>query len=138
MILLLTLIVHLNYFCSKSLSSESRKNNKGLVPFTALFLCCCSDSCWVNFCCVTNLLRCFTLEIVFILVYFYLFMPPKALSWSVSEFSKSIQLLWSFYLVIATILLSAMLVDSSTWSAIIGVCQSTEIMAQSNSFQIIT
>ena len=103
MMLLLIVIVHLSYFRRKSLSSGGWENNRGLAPFTALFLCCCSGSWRVNLCCVTNFLCFFTLETEFILAYFYLFIPHKALSWSISEASKLILSLWSFCLVIATI-----------------------------------
>ena len=99
--LLLVVMVHLSYFRKKPLSSGGWENNKGLTPFTALFLCCCSGSWRVNVCCVTNFLCYFTLETEFILVYFYLFIPHKA--WSILEGSKSILSLWSFCLVIATI-----------------------------------
>ena len=44
------------WFSLKSLSSGGWKSNKGLSLFRALFLCCCSDSWQVNFCCVTILL----------------------------------------------------------------------------------
>ena len=101
--LLLTLIVNLNYFRRKPLSSGSYENSKGLVTFTALLLYSCSGSWWVKICCVTNFLCFFTLEIESILVYFYLFIPHKAFLWSISEASKSILSLWSFYLPIATI-----------------------------------
>ena len=103
MMLLLTLIVNLSYFCREPLSSGGWENRKGLAAFTALFLCCCSDSWRVNICCITNFLRFFRLEIEFILVYFYFFIPHKALSWSISEASLSILSLWSFCLVIANI-----------------------------------
>ena len=102
MMLLLIVIVHLSYSRRKPLSSGGWENNRGLTPFTALFLCC-SGSWRVNLCCVTNFLCFFTLETEFILAYFYLFIPHKALSWSISEASKLILSLWSFCLVIATI-----------------------------------
>ena len=103
MMLLLIVIVHLSYFRREPLSSGGWENNRGLARFTALFLCCCSGSWRVNLCCVTNFLCFFTLETEFILAYFYLFIPHKALSWSISEASKLILSLWSFCLVIATI-----------------------------------
>ena len=101
MMLLLIVMVHLSYLRRKPLSSGDWKNNRGLASFTALFLCCCSGSWRVNLCCVTNFLCFFTLETEFILVYFYLFITHKALSWSISEASNLILSLWSFCLVIA-------------------------------------
>ena len=103
MMLLLIVIVHMSYFRRKSLSSGGWENNRGLAPSTALFLCCCSGSWQVNLCCVTNFHCFFTLETEFILAHFCLFIPHEALSWSISEESKLILLLWSFCLVIATI-----------------------------------
>ena len=41
------------------LSSGGWENNRGLTPFTALLLCCCSGSWRVSLCCVTNFL-CFS------------------------------------------------------------------------------
>ena len=102
MMLLLIVTVHLTYFGRKSLSFWGWGNNRRPGSFTVLFLCCCS-SWWVNLCCITNFLCFFTLETEFILAYFYLFIPHKALSWSISEASKLILSLWSFCLVIATI-----------------------------------
>ena len=104
MTLLLTLIS--SYFCRKPLSSGGWENSKGLAPFTALFLCCCSGSWPVKICCVTNFLCFFPLETEFYLVYlFRVLSPHKALSWPISEaFSiSSILSLWSCFLVIATI-----------------------------------
>ena len=127
MTLLLTLIS--SYFCRKSLSSGGWENNKGLAPFTALFLCCCSGSWPVNICCVTNFLCFFPLETEFYLVYlFRVLSPHKALSWPISEaFSiSSILSLWSCFLVIATIT-SIMPIDSGTLYARIGAFQSTKI-----------
>ena len=63
-------------------------------------------------------------------MYFCLFISHKALSWSISEVSKSILSLWSFCLVITTIA-----IDSRTWYAKVGVFQLTKIATQSNSFQ---
>ena len=103
MMLLLIVIVNLSCFRRKPLSSGGWENNRGLALFTALFLCCCSGSWRVNLCCVTNFLCFFPLETEFILACFYLFIPHKALSWSISEASKLILSLWSFCLVIATI-----------------------------------
>ena len=103
MMLLLIMIVHLSYFRREPLPSGGWKINRGLAPFTVLFLCCCSGSWRVNLCCVTNFLCFVTLETEFILAYFYLFIPHKALSWSISEASKFILSLWSFCLVTATI-----------------------------------
>ena len=134
MMLLPTLIVHLSYFRRKPLSSGGLENNKGLAPFTALFLCCCSGPGWLKICCVTNFLCFFTLEIEFILMYFHLFISHKALSWAISEASKSILPLWSFCLAILQ-LLSIMPIDSRTRFARIGVFQSTKIVTQPNSFQ---
>ena len=106
--LLLIVIVHLSYFRREPLR--------------------------VNLCCVTNFLCFVTLETEFILAYFYLFIPHKALSWSISEASKLILSLWAFVLLLL-LLLSIMPIDSRTWYARIGVFQSTKIVTQSKSFQ---
>ena len=127
MTLLLTLIS--SYFCRKPLSSGGWENSKGLAPFTALFLCCCSGSWRVNIYCVTNFLCFFALETEFYLAYlFRVLSPHKALSWPISEaFSiSSILSLWSCFLVIATIT-SIMPIDSGTLYARIGAFQSTKI-----------
>ena len=103
MMLLLIVMVHLSYFRRKPLSSGDWKNNRGLAPFIALLLCCCSGSWQMNLCCVTNFLCFFTLKKEFILAYFYLLIPHKALSRSILEASKLILSLRSFCIVIATI-----------------------------------
>ena len=121
MMLLLIVIVHLSYFRRKPLSSGYWKNNRGLAPFTALFLCCCSSSWRVNLCSVTNFLCFFTLETEFILVNFCFFLPHKAFSWSISEVSKA-------FVLLLPLLLSIMPIDSRTWYARIGVFQSTKIV----------
>ena len=114
------------------------------MPFTALFLCYCPGYWQVNICCVTNFLCFFTLETEFILEYFYLFIPNKALSWSLSEASKWYYhyaiIIPSYYrygafVLLLLLLLLIMPIDSRTWYARIGVFQSTKIVTQSNSFQ---
>ena len=114
--LLLIVIVHLSYFRRKALFSGGWENNKGLTPFTALFLYCCS-AFWLLFQCI-----------------FILFIHHKAPSWPISEASKSILYYVDFALLLL-LLLSIMSIDSRTWYARIGVFQSTKIVTQSNSFQ---
>ena len=100
--IMLLLIVTVYLTCFRRKSFLNWGNNRGPAPFTALFLCCCS-SWWVTRYCITNFLCFSTLEIEFLLAYFYLFIPQEAFSWSNSEVSKSILWLWSFSLVIATL-----------------------------------
>ena len=135
MMLLLVVMVHLSYFRKKPLSSGGWENNKGLTPFTALFLCCCSGSWRVNVCCVTNFL-CFFLH-----QKQSLFQCIFICSYLIKHFHGQLRRRLSRYyhygafVLLLLLLLSIMPIDSRTWYARIGVFQSTKIVTQSNNFQ---
>ena len=120
--LLLTLIVNLNYFRRKPLSSGSYENSKGLVTFTALLLHSCSGSWWVKICCVTNFLCFFTLEIESILVYI-LFICSYLIKHFYGQFRRHLSRYYRYgaFIFLLLLLLLIVPIDSKTWYTRIGV-----------------